>query len=105
MFLVAAGVLLGTGGFLGTLLARATGLTPTAVAVYRLGVGGLVLIAVLAAVRRPLPRGRQAIRRLLAVGALALGLAGLLLPRGVVDLGQPGHAHRHRVHARPGAGR
>jgi DME family drug/metabolite transporter len=71
LLLVLAGILLGTGGFLGTLLARATGLAPTAVAVYRLGIGGLLLIGVLAVARRPLPRTGPAIRRLLAVGVLA----------------------------------
>ena len=71
IFLVAAGLLWGTGGLLGTLLARETGLGPAAVAVYRIGIGGLLLITVLALARRPLPRGRAALRRLIAVGALA----------------------------------
>src|SRR6476469_8184525 len=71
VFLVAAGLLWGTGGLLGTLLANATGLGPAAVAVYRIGIGGLLLIGVLAATRRPVPRGGAVVRRLVAVGALA----------------------------------
>jgi len=71
IFLVAAGLLWGTGGLLGTLLAETTGLGPAAVAVYRIGIGGLLLIAALAVSRRPLPRGRAVLRRLIAVGCLA----------------------------------
>jgi DME family drug/metabolite transporter len=45
--LVLAGVAWGTGGLLGSLLGRETGLSPLAVAAYRLGLGGLlVLLAV-----------------------------------------------------------
>ena len=45
--LVLAGIAWGTGGLLGSLLGRETGLSPLAVAAYRLGLGGLlVLIAV-----------------------------------------------------------
>ena len=45
--LVLAGVAWGTGGLLGSLLGRETGLSPLAVAAYRLGLGGLlVLVAV-----------------------------------------------------------
>ena len=45
--LVLAGVAWGTGGLLGSVLGRETGLTPLAVAAYRLGLGGLlVLVAV-----------------------------------------------------------
>ena len=73
IFLVAAGLLWGTGGLLGTLLGEATGLGPAAIAVYRIGIGGLLLIAALAAAHRPLPRGRAVARRLIAVGALAAG--------------------------------
>lgn len=71
LFLAIAGILLGTGGLLGTVLARATGLAPTAVACYRLGVGGLLLILVVVATRRPIPRSTASIRRVLAVGGLA----------------------------------
>jgi DME family drug/metabolite transporter len=69
--LVVAGVLWGTGGLTGSLLAHHTGLGPLAVAFYRLGGGGLLLLAFLAATRRPLPRGGAARRRILIVGGLA----------------------------------
>lgn len=79
--LVLAGVLWGTGGLLGSLLGAATGLAPLAVAAYRLGLGGLlVLLAVGGAAsvgrgRRPLigevaHRG-AALQRIGALAALA----------------------------------
>ncbi|GAA5053704.1 EamA family transporter [Nocardia callitridis] len=64
-------MLWGTGGLLGTLLSRATGLSPIAVATFRLAVGGLLLVAVCAAARQPWPRGRSAWRRIGAVAGLA----------------------------------
>jgi DME family drug/metabolite transporter len=70
-FLVLAGVLWGTGGLLGLLLADATGLSAVAVAAYRLTVGGGLLVAYLVATGRGLPRGRAARRRIAATGALA----------------------------------
>jgi DME family drug/metabolite transporter len=42
--LVLAGVAWGTGGLLGSVLGRETGLTPLAVAAYRLGLGGLLVL-------------------------------------------------------------
>ncbi|WP_280466028.1 DMT family transporter [Nocardia brasiliensis] len=71
VYLVGAGMLWGTGGLLGTLLGRATGLSPVAVAACRLVVGGLLLVALLAATRRPWPRNPQAWRRIGAVAVLA----------------------------------
>ncbi|MFI9404687.1 EamA family transporter [Nocardia sp. NPDC052316] len=71
VYLVGAGMLWGTGGLLGTLLGRATGLSPVAVAACRLAVGGLLLVAILALARRPWPRNLLAWRRIGAVGALA----------------------------------
>ncbi|PXX57931.1 DME family drug/metabolite transporter [Nocardia tenerifensis] len=71
VYLVGAGMLWGTGGLLGTLLGRATGLSPIAVAACRLAVGGLLLVALLAASRRPWPRNPLAWRRIGAVAALA----------------------------------
>ncbi|KIA59795.1 DMT family transporter [Nocardia vulneris] len=71
VYLVGAGMLWGTGGLLGTLLGRATGLSPVAVATCRLAVGGLLLVALLAATRRPWPRNPQAWRRIGAVAVLA----------------------------------
>jgi DME family drug/metabolite transporter len=69
--LVAAGVLWGTGGPLGSLLSRVTGLSMLAVADYRLLVGGAAIVAVLAAARHRLPRGAAAWRRIAAVGLLS----------------------------------
>ncbi|WP_433197160.1 DMT family transporter [Nocardia sp. CA-107356] len=69
--LVGAGLLAGTGGLLGTLLHRATGLSPVSVATCRLAVGGLLLIAVLAVTRRPWPRDIVAWRRIGAVAVLS----------------------------------
>lgn len=71
VYLVGAGMLWGTGGLLGTLLGRATGLSPIAVATCRLAVGGLLLLALLAATRRPWPRNLLAWRRIAAVAVLA----------------------------------
>lgn len=69
--LLAAGVLWGTGGLLGTLLAAGTGLSPLGVAGYRLLTGGGLLLAGLLVLRRPGPRGRAAWRRTVATGLLA----------------------------------
>lgn len=69
--LVAAGVLWGTGGLLGALLAGATALHPLAVAGYRLGGGGVLLLALLIAARRPVPRSRAAWRRIAVTAVLA----------------------------------
>ncbi len=58
--LVLAGVAWGTGGLLGSLLGRETGLSPLAVAAHRLGLGGLLVGAVLVGAalvgRSPWPR-------------------------------------------------
>ncbi len=79
--LVLAGVAWGTGGLLGSLVGSATGLSPLAVAAYRLGLGGLlVLLAVGGAAlagrgRRPLLGGPgerpAALRRIGVVAVLA----------------------------------
>ena len=77
--LVLAGVAWGCGGLLGSLLSRETGLSPLAVAAYRLGLGGLLVGAVVAGAaltgRAPRPRlgsagHRRAARR--RVGTLAV---------------------------------
>jgi len=70
-YLVFAGTLWGTGGLTGSLLARHTGLASPAVATYRLGVGGLLLVLYFLLSRRPLPRGRQSWTRIAILGALA----------------------------------
>jgi drug/metabolite transporter, DME family len=67
-YLVMAGLLWGTGGLTGTLLGRFAGLSPLAVAGYRLAAGGLLIVVV---TRRPLPRGRAAWTRIAIVGLLA----------------------------------
>ncbi len=74
--LLAAGVLWGTGGLLGTLLATATGLSPLGVAGYRLLTGGGLLLAGLLVLRHPGlrrlgPGGRAARRRAVATAVLA----------------------------------
>ena len=69
--LVMAGTLWGTGGLTGSLLARRTGLVAPAVATYRLGLGGLLLILFFLFSRRPLARGRHAWTRVAILGVLA----------------------------------
>jgi DME family drug/metabolite transporter len=69
-FLVVAGLLWGTGGFSGTLLGHVTGLSPLAIAAYRLAVGGGLIAVVLLATGRRLPRGRAAYVRVGTVGVL-----------------------------------
>ncbi|WP_433383885.1 DMT family transporter [Actinoplanes sp. CA-142083] len=70
-FLVVAGVLWGTGGLSGTLLARETGLTSPAIATYRLGLGGLLLVLFFLMTRAKMPRGRAAWTRIVTLGVLA----------------------------------
>jgi drug/metabolite transporter, DME family len=69
--LVAAGVLWGTGGPLGSLLSQAAGLPALAVATYRLLAGGAAIMVVLVAARRGLPRGVAVWRRITVVGLLS----------------------------------
>ncbi|WP_409491729.1 DMT family transporter [Amycolatopsis sp. cmx-11-12] len=70
--LVLAGVLWGTGGLAGSLLASRAGLHPLSVAAYRLLIGGLIATGYLwlTGGLRGLPRTPQARRRLLTVGGL-----------------------------------
>jgi DME family drug/metabolite transporter len=70
-FLVLAGTLWGTGGLTGSLLAHHTGLSSAAVATYRLGTGGLLLVLFLLLTGRRLPRGRRAWTRITVLGLLA----------------------------------
>ncbi len=70
-FLVLAGVLWGTGGLLGSLFGAAAGLSPLAVATYRLGVGGLLIVGYLLVSGSALPRSGAAWRRIAATGLLA----------------------------------
>ncbi|ACU71234.1 protein of unknown function DUF6 transmembrane [Catenulispora acidiphila DSM 44928] len=84
IYLVLSGVLWGTGGLTGRLLSLHTRLSPTAVAGYRLLIGGTLLILFAAvtgrgrrdagpAARSRRPRGRAAWRRVGVVGALSAG--------------------------------
>lgn len=68
--LVLAGVLWGTGGLAGSLLAQLAGLHPLAVAAYRLLVGGGIATLVVLLKGGTFPRTAQAAKRLLAVGGL-----------------------------------
>lgn len=71
--LVASGVMLGTGGPAGRLLGQVTGLSPVAVAGYRLFTGGALILAMLAFTSTPPPRGRAAWSRVAVVGVLSAG--------------------------------
>ncbi len=71
LFLIMSGLLWGTGGLIGSLLGRDTGLSALSVAAYRLTAGGILIVAVLTAARRRWPRGRRAWRRIAVVGLLA----------------------------------
>jgi DME family drug/metabolite transporter len=77
IYLVTAGLLWGTGGLTGSLLSRSAGLPALSVAAYRLGVGGMLILAFLVATRhrrtskRPWPSGRAAWTRIAAIGLLA----------------------------------
>ena len=70
-FLVASGLLWGTGGLTGSLLGRVAGLPPLAVAAARLTVGGVAILALLAATGRHPPAGRAAWTRIVVIGVLA----------------------------------
>jgi DME family drug/metabolite transporter len=70
-YLTMSGVLWGTGGLLGTLLRRTTDLGPTAVATYRLLIGGGLLVAVILLTGQPLPRTRSAWIRITALSLLS----------------------------------
>lgn len=71
IFLITSGVLWGTGGLTGRLLALHTHLSPAAVAAYRLLLGGALLIGYCAATGRPRPRGRAAWLRVGTLGVLS----------------------------------
>ncbi len=71
LMLVVAGVLWGTGGLLGQLLAESSGLSPLGVAAVRLAAGGGLILAYLRVTGRPLPRSRAAWLRIGATGLLA----------------------------------
>lgn len=70
--LLAAGILWGTGGLAGTLLAQSTGMSAIPVATCRLIAGGAIATIVLAMAggMRGIPRDRAAVRQLVIVGGL-----------------------------------
>jgi hypothetical protein len=70
-YLVMSGLLWGTGGLTGSLLSRTAGLSAISVAAYRLTIGGVLIVAFLAATGRRRPAGRAAWTRIAAVGLLA----------------------------------
>ncbi|MFC4949467.1 DMT family transporter [Pseudonocardia sp. GCM10023141] len=70
-FLVVAGLLWGTGGLFGRLLAEQSGMSSIAVATFRLGVGGLLICGYLLATGRRVPATAAAWRRVAVIGALA----------------------------------
>ncbi len=70
-YLVAAGLLWGTGGLTGSLLGHQAGLPALSVAAYRLGVGGTLIVAFLLLTGKRLPAGRAAWTRIAVIGLLA----------------------------------
>jgi DME family drug/metabolite transporter len=70
-YLVMSGLLWGTGGLTGSLLSRTAGLSPVAVAAYRLTAGGVLIVAFLTATGRRWPAGRAAWTRITVIGLLA----------------------------------
>jgi DME family drug/metabolite transporter len=70
-YLVMSGLLWGTGGLTGSLLSRATGLSPISVAAYRLTMGGVLIVAFLTVTGRRWPAGRAAWTRITVIGLLA----------------------------------
>jgi DME family drug/metabolite transporter len=75
-FLVFAGTLWGTGGITGSLLADTAGLSSLGVAAGRLGIGGLLLVAVARLTRRAMPAGRRSWTRIVVIGLLAAEFQG-----------------------------
>jgi DME family drug/metabolite transporter len=70
-FLIASGLLWGTGGLTGSLLGRVAGLPALSVAAYRLTAGGVLIVAFLIVTGRRPPAGRAAWTRIAVIGALA----------------------------------
>jgi drug/metabolite transporter, DME family len=70
-YLVTSGLLWGTGGLTGTLLAHAAGLSAIAVAAFRLLGGGGLIVVFRALAGRPWPAGRAVWTRIAVTGLLA----------------------------------
>jgi DME family drug/metabolite transporter len=71
LYLVTSGLLWGTGGLTGSLLAREAGLSAIAIAAFRLTAGGLLIVVFLTVTGRRWPAGRAAWRRIIVTGLLA----------------------------------
>ena len=71
LYLVASGLLWGTGGVTGSLLHRTTGLSAISVAAFRLTVGGVLIVVFLTVTGRRWPAGRAAWTRITVIGLLA----------------------------------
>ena len=71
LYLVASGLLWGTGGVTGSLLSRTTGLSAISVAAFRLTVGGVLIVVFLTVTGRRWPSGRAAWTRITVIGLLA----------------------------------
>ena len=71
LYLVMSGLLWGTGGLTGSLLARAAGLSAIAVAACRLTAGGVLIVVFLTVTGRRWPAGRAAWGRIIVIGLLA----------------------------------
>jgi drug/metabolite transporter, DME family len=71
VYLVASGLLWGTGGLTGSLLGRQAGLPALSVAAYRLTVGGALIVAFLLVTGKQPPTGRPAWTRITIIGLLA----------------------------------
>jgi drug/metabolite transporter, DME family len=71
LYLVLSGLLWGTGGVIGTLFGRATGLSAISVATYRLLAGGGLIVAFLTLAGKRWPTGRAAWTRIAVNGLLS----------------------------------
>lgn len=74
--LIVAGLLWGTGGLTGRLLANTTHLGALAVAAYRLTIGGTLIVAFLLVAGRKRPRGKAAWTRIVQIAVLAAAFQG-----------------------------
>jgi drug/metabolite transporter, DME family len=71
LYLVASGLLWGTGGLTGSLFGRIAGLSAISVAAYRLTVGGVLIVVFLTVTGRRWPVGRAVWTRVTVIGLLA----------------------------------
>ena len=71
LYLIASGLLWGTGGLTGSLLSRVAGLPALSVAACRLAAGGVLIVIFLTVTGRRWPVGRAAWSRIAVIGGLA----------------------------------